>query len=630
MADVTRNVVLKIIVQAPTGISGLGRGPVAPLRAGPGMAGVSGAGPIGGVSPNYGSMEPGIPTAYSGINPYSGRAAAAPGGTGRYRGELPYDPYSGRAAAVPGGTGRYRGDVPYSPYSGRAAAAPGAVGRMRGEGLPGSPWSGMPSRLPSLGNVGRIRGDIEGAAKATEKWAEALGRVSLEGARLATWSRLITRVTFGIESLGAKAIGAAGIGAAGIAGAAGVLGAIDYSRGFQGARALRTPVGRAAFMDFYPGIFRGVFTAGGRPAIGARERGLLAEENIAAQERLGGTRAMQQAVYGTYSNIYGLRSQQQLSLLTGRSELAQAGIIPIGAQMAAVAGRYRRSIATERRLEREGQEFAAPPFAPSTRGTRYYERPRGGAAALPAGIGFGAGYTSQFTRPQGPPRPDLGPQATQALQNAERIRAALENASQNSERLARQWIDLAQTNLQNQKQADQERLRIVQQISEEESKRLADIRAARLSAAFGAVGIEPAVLRRATRQLEQIQRGGAIPRGARLTPELQFAFGALAPEAAQRLGQRIAGIPDIAAFLRAAGFEREIPMAEKAAKQAEEIAEKFQKDMNVRIAGLSKAIIDALEQVEINVLARRRQRELEREQAAAARQAGAAAPVPGQ
>src|SRR3989304_10615941 len=145
MPDVTRSVVLKIIVQAPPGVRGVGAGPVAPFGAGPGVAGVGGAGPIGGVSPNYGSMAPGIPTAYSGITPPPG---GGHGGHGRFMGDAPYSPWSGRAAAMPGGQGRYRGDVPFVPPCGPAPAAPGAGGRMRGGGLPGSPWGGVAFPVP--------------------------------------------------------------------------------------------------------------------------------------------------------------------------------------------------------------------------------------------------------------------------------------------------------------------------------------------------------------------------------------------------------------------------------------------------------------------------------------------------
>src|SRR3990172_7125930 len=610
MPDVTRSVVLKIIVQAPTGVSGVGRGPVAPFGAGPGVAGVGGAGPIGGVSPSYGSMAPGIPTAYSGITPPPG---GGHGGHGRFMGDAPYSPWSGRAAAMPGGQGRYRGDVPYSPYSGRAAAAPGAVGRMRGEGLPGSPWSGMPSRLPGLGNVGRIRGDIEAAAKATSNWAEALGRVSLEGARLATWSRAITRVTFGIESLGRGAVRAAGLGAVGIAGAGLLMGAGDILTGGTRISALRQRAGRAGLVDY--------FLSSPRLGIGPRERAVVNEVNIAAQQRQTAMQAQRERLSAANLNLFGLQSRQQLDLLGARSQLAMEGIIPIGGQIDAVAAAYRASVSRERALGRQSREF------PKTPGP-VPEKPVSRYGNLNLANPFT--YLNPFNLiPQEAERPDVGPGAQQLAEYAQTIQDAMKDAAANSEKLADQWIGLMKQNLQLETRKGQQRLQDLQKASDESSKFLANIRASRLGSAVQLGAMSPAEVNRLTRQVQKFLPGGKLPRGEQITPDLQLLLSMLPPEMAAQVGRRYAAEPDIAALQAAIGFPREVRGAEEAAKRASEAEEQFQKNLDEAIKKLSDSIVAAVLEVDRNFNVRLKG-EIEKAQGAQVRQKNAAVTVPGQ
>lgn len=156
------------------------------------------------------------------------------------------------AGAVGGGGGRFIA-------GGGARATTGAAAVFGAQGG-GSQNRRLAQGLRDVDNAARR------ATRSMSSYANSVGLASLEMARLFTWSRLVTRLTFGVQELGASRIpglvGAVGAGGALAAGAGAISVGAQFAtgqlgiglpqtlggRGFiQGAEGITGRVGRAAF-----------------------------------------------------------------------------------------------------------------------------------------------------------------------------------------------------------------------------------------------------------------------------------------------------------------------------------------------------------------------------------------------
>lgn len=184
---------------------------------------------------------------------------------------------AGRGAVAPGVIGAAGG------IGGGGRVAPGGVDfgkAFGGRGGGGANWSANTVMNRQLTHIASNFGKAERAARG---YAQTLGYVGMETLRLVTWSRLVTRLTFGIQEFGPGAVAGAGMGMMAAAGTLPVLGAIGVatgnlkfglpkSQGGQGAvtgpwmQALTNAGGRGGAMDYLKR--QALYAAGAVPAYG--------------------------------------------------------------------------------------------------------------------------------------------------------------------------------------------------------------------------------------------------------------------------------------------------------------------------------------------------------------------------
>jgi hypothetical protein len=538
-------------------------------------------------------------------------------------GDPPYNPWSGQAARGAGGVGRYMGDPPHNPWSGQSARTVGGVGSYKGDPPRGSPWSNQASRwVPQTGGFkpGSIDDLAEKAARAgknLDTLSQRVGHAGFEFLRLATWSRAITRGTFAIESLGGRAVGAGGLGFMGAAGAAGILGFLDLPRAHSGIRALGTPMGRAGAMDWFTGPFRQA-----RGPIGPRVMRQIESDNTATRLQMAAQDAARRAYAGDLAGMSQVRLQRDTAMLQARYTAAVAGVIPFDVQKNRVMSQWqtatRRVGELTRQLnepgpsggwlgqqnrnvdatawKREWQLGYGGAFNPMTRQAL---TARGGAdwrlEARPLWERGGARLTTTTAAVD---RVIKGGQGQGELDRIARLRSMLAEAEQQQVKMGQEWIKLTQAQLEAEERAGQRRIRIVQQIADEEAKRLADLKTAQMQAGFGMLGMDPVVMRRELKNFEQILSGKkGLPRGAQLSPEMAQLMGFAAPGVQQQLFGMMMQIPDFMRANNVLGFGKEVPAAQRSADEWAKKAVDIENQVNKTIDMLANAIINAMEKV---------------------------------
>lgn len=158
----------------------------------------------------------------------------------RIRVDAPGIAGAGAAAGAPGIAGAAFGPPPFrgGGVGGTSLVGPGGISGVGGRGAVAglSARGGGAESLKRFRDVASALDDIEkrfGRSTASAyRFAHALGAVGFEAARLLTWSRLITRVTYGAQELGLGGTALLGGGAA-IGGAVGlgIVGATELLRG---------------------------------------------------------------------------------------------------------------------------------------------------------------------------------------------------------------------------------------------------------------------------------------------------------------------------------------------------------------------------------------------------------------
>jgi len=135
------------------------------------------------------------------------------------------------AGGLGGAPSLARGGGPLVGPGGGFAGVPQGAGAAYGLGARGGGSESL-KRLASIPDVLRDIERSQGRVTAgAYRWAHALGLAGYEMARLATWSRIVTRVTYGAQELGLGGTAFGGAAAIGAALGLGIVGGVEWLQG---------------------------------------------------------------------------------------------------------------------------------------------------------------------------------------------------------------------------------------------------------------------------------------------------------------------------------------------------------------------------------------------------------------